>query len=80
MELNKACGFDNLSAEHIKYAHPSLIVILTKLFNILMLMGIVPDDLGLVITKSIPTFKDVKQIAMWMIFVGLLFVQFCRRF
>jgi hypothetical protein len=43
-------------------------------------MGIVPDDLGLGITKSIPKFKGVKKCALCMIFVESQFAQFCPRF
>ena len=51
---NKASGHDNLVIEHIKHAHPSLIVILAKLFSIIMLTGFVPDDFGLGVTTPIP--------------------------
>ena len=61
MSLNKASGLDNLSIEHIKYAHPSIVVILSKLFNLFAYCGIVPDDFGLGVTKPIPKFKGIKK-------------------
>ena len=57
MSNNKAPGHDSLTIEHIKYAHPSLVVILCKLFNIILDTGFVPDDFGLGITTPIPKFK-----------------------
>jgi len=33
---NKAPGFDQITIEHITYAHPSVIIILTRLFNIMI--------------------------------------------
>ena len=33
LHLKKACGFDNISTEHIKYAGPCLVYILTLIFN-----------------------------------------------
>ena len=33
LHLKKACGFDNISTEHIKYAGPCLIYILTLVYN-----------------------------------------------
>jgi hypothetical protein len=62
LDLNKTCGFDNLSAEHIKFAHPSLISILSMLFKIWLHLGMVPDDFGLGVTKFIPKFKGVKKL------------------
>lgn len=42
----KASGIDGLSAEHLLYSHPALIVLLTKLFNLMMRFGYVPNDFG----------------------------------
>lgn len=49
-------GADNISAEHLFYAHPCLVVILKLLFNSMLTYGFVPDDFG----KSIlvPLIKD----------------------
>ena len=59
---NKAGGHDSLTIEHIKHAHPSLIVILAKIFTIMINNGLVPDDFGLGITKPIPKFKGNKKL------------------
>jgi len=43
----KACGPDNLlSAEHIQYAHPSVVVHLKLLFHLIISHGYVPDKFG----------------------------------
>ena len=46
LHLGKACGPDSLSAEHLLYAHPSLVVHLKLLFGLIFLHGFVPDDFG----------------------------------
>ena len=61
MESNKAPGFDQITIEHITYAHPSVIIILTRLFNIMVKIGLVPDDFGIGITTPIPKFKGNKK-------------------
>jgi hypothetical protein len=61
ISANKAAGHDSLTIEHIKFAHPSLTVILSKLFTIMLYLGVVPDDFGLGITKPIPKFKGNKK-------------------
>jgi len=35
LALGKAAGIDNLTVEHIKNCHPIIIVVLTKLFNLM---------------------------------------------
>lgn len=46
LKMGKAAGIDCLMAEHIKYAHPILIVLLVTLFNILLTHSLVPDGFG----------------------------------
>jgi len=52
----QACGPDGLSAEHLLYARPSLVVHLKLLFNLLFLQGFVPGgfDAGVIV----PLIKD----------------------
>jgi len=59
LKCGKAAGFDNLSAEHLIYAHPCLIISLKMLFNLMFMFGFVPDDFrnGVLI----PLLKDVKE-------------------
>ena len=59
--FNKTAGIDDLTIEHIKYAHPSLIKILAKCFDIYAHCGSVPDDFGRGVMKPIPKFKGVKK-------------------
>jgi len=56
MKRGKAPGIDGVSLEHIVYAHPSVIVHLTHLFNMIIIHGHVPDDFGKGIV--IPLVKD----------------------
>ena len=56
LHIGKACGPDSLSAEHLLYAHPSLIVHLKLLFGLIFLHGFVPDGFGSGII--VPLIKD----------------------
>ena len=62
IEYNKAAGFDHITVEHIAYAHPCIIVILARLFEIMLYKGLVPDDFGIGITTPIPKFKGAKKV------------------
>ena len=44
--LGKSAGADCLSPEHVRYAHPVLVSILTKLYNCMIVFGYVPDAFG----------------------------------
>ena len=46
LELGKACGPDNLSAEHLMYAHPSLIIHMRLLFHMFLVNAVVPGKFG----------------------------------
>src|SRR5271155_3097166 len=54
LKLGKAIGADRISAEHIVYAHPIIVTILTKLFNLLLLFEYVPNGFGIGIWIPIP--------------------------
>lgn len=47
MKRGKAAGLDSLSAEHLLHCHPCLPTFLTRLFNLMIETGIVPDKFGL---------------------------------
>ena len=61
IESNKAPGFDQVTIEHIINAHPSVTIILTRLFNIMLHTGLIPDDFGVGVTTPIPKFKGTKK-------------------
>jgi len=46
LKRGKAAGHDELTAEHLVHAHPILVVLLSLLFNMIILHGIVPLDFG----------------------------------
>ena len=50
----KARGLDELTAEHLKYAHPAIELVLTKLFNLMLKCRIVPDSFGRSYSVPIP--------------------------
>jgi len=56
MKKGKACGPDDLSAEHLLYAHPSFVVHLNISFKAILLHGSVPDNFGAGV--SVPLIKD----------------------
>ena len=54
MTIGKAAGYDGLMIEHIKYAHPTIILILVKLFNLMIIFSYVPKRFGEGLTIPIP--------------------------
>ena len=56
LKLEKACGPDELSAEHLVQAHPSLVIHICFLFRSKILHGFVPDKFGVGII--VPLVKD----------------------
>jgi len=56
MKCGKAAGADNLTLEHIIYSHPSIVLHLCNLFNLMLKHGYVPDQFGRGIV--IPLVKD----------------------
>ena len=54
LTIGKASGIDGISVESIKYCHLILVVILTKLLNIMLLCGYVPNDFGRGVMNPIP--------------------------
>ena len=55
-EWYRSCGADGLSKENIVHSHPSLLINLKLLFNMIFVHGFVPDNFGLGIT--VPVIKD----------------------
>jgi len=56
LHVGKASGPDDLSSEHLKYAHPLLVVQLCSLFRTMVIHGFVPDKFGNGVI--IPLLKD----------------------
>ena len=56
LKLGKACGPDDLSAEHIVYAHPSLLAIICRLFRLIAAHRYVPN--GFCSGTIVPLIKD----------------------
>jgi len=49
----RSCGVDGLSKENIVRSHPSLLIHLKLLFNMIFAHGFVPDNFGLGITVPV---------------------------
>ena len=56
IKCNKTCGVDGIYGEHLKYAHSKLHVLLSLLFNIIIIHGHIP--IGLMDTLLVPLVKD----------------------
>ena len=54
LKLGKAASFDKLTAEHLKFGHPCLIIIMTKILNLLFLYEYIPEAFGKSVTFPIP--------------------------
>jgi exonuclease III len=50
----KAAGLDGLSAEHVQFSHPVIVVLLRKLFICMLRYGVVPDSFGRGLTIPLP--------------------------
>lgn len=46
MKRGKAADLDGISAEHLQYSHCILSVVLSKLFNMMILISYVPASFG----------------------------------
>jgi len=57
MRRGKACGPDNLCAEHLIYAHPSVVLHQRTLFQMILKHGFVPGNFGYGV--SIPLIIDI---------------------
>jgi hypothetical protein len=64
LKRGKAAGLDTLTAEHLQCCHPILPTILTKLFNLMLLCGHVPENFGRSYTIPIPKLKDCRTKAV----------------
>jgi len=47
LKSGKASGLDNLTAEHLRYAHPSVAKLRSDLFNLMICFEYVPDSFGI---------------------------------
>jgi hypothetical protein len=54
MQCGKGAGMDGLVVEHLKYAHPLVHVVLSKLFRLMLVTGHVPVPFGIGLTIPIP--------------------------
>ena len=54
LKKDRAAGIDHLTAELFQFSHPAFTAVLTKLFNIMLVNGIVPDSFGTSYTVPIP--------------------------
>ena len=70
LKRGKAAGHDDLTAEHLQNYHPLLMVLLSLLFNMIILYGIVPDDFGKGII--IPSLKIMRAIKLAVIIIEAL--------
>ena len=64
LKLGKAPDLENLTAEHLKYCHPILACILTKLFNLILYTGIVPSSFGYSYTVPLSKLQDTRTKAV----------------
>jgi len=46
LKRGKTAGLDGLTSEHLLYAHPVVVTLITHLFKLIFQCGIVPTDFG----------------------------------
>lgn len=56
LKYGKAAGPDGLTAEHLKYAHPALVLHLKLLMHLMLFYGYVPEAFGFGLI--VPLVKD----------------------
>jgi len=54
LNKGKAAGLDGLTSEHLQHCHPAVFSLLTRLFNLMVYGGTVPDAFGLSYTVPLP--------------------------
>jgi len=54
LKKGSAPGLDEISSEHLKFSHPIVVSILTKLFNLFLSFGHIPSSFGMSYTVPIP--------------------------
>jgi len=57
---NKAASRDGITAEHLMHGHPYVVLILTKLINLILRFKHVPGAFGLSITFPVPKYPSTK--------------------
>ena len=80
LKVGKATGRDNISAEHILYAHPVVWSILVCLFNLMWHFAHTPVEFGQGITIPIPKSSFEKKYLNLMILEGLLLIQSFQKY
>jgi hypothetical protein len=63
MKNGRAAGLDELTAEHLKFSHPIIISILSRLFNLFVAIGHIPASFGMSYTVPVPK-VDVRTRAL----------------
>jgi len=64
MHCGKAPDIVGLTTEHLQYSHPSVVVILSKLFQLIMLCGLVPSGFKESYLVPVPKVKDTRTKAL----------------
>jgi exonuclease III len=54
LKKGKAASLDKLTVEHLCYAHPCVIIILTNILNLMLIHEYVPDAFGQTVTFPVP--------------------------
>ena len=60
LHCGKAADVAGLTAEHLTYSHPSIAVVLSKLFQLVMLYGHVPSGFRHSYIVPVPKIKDFR--------------------
>ena len=71
LEKGKAAGLDGLTAEHLKFSHPIVTSLLSKLFRLMLKINYVPAGFGLGVTIPIPKHDSLHKIISYDDFRGI---------
>ena len=80
LKKNKAARLDSLTADHVQFSHPIVVLVMSKLFNIMMFYGYVTASFVRSYTIPLPKgYVSLGKALMSMTLVAYLLAQWCRK-
>ena len=62
LKRGKAAGLDGITVEHVLHCHPVIYTLLSKLFNLLLKYGFVPNEFGRSYTVPLPKCNVISKV------------------
>ena len=78
LSANKACGLDNIFAEHLVYASPSVHPLLSICFNAFIVHGFIPSDLTDTVLLLVHIVKEKTREITYLLLLLQLFLKYSK--